>query len=218
MVRALRENIFTDEDQGYFNVLFFDMVKESLRQIPRADWVSKTTYLDIAQSSENDLEIAPRYFDRRDIQIKDYVNEVKPYHSKIIDINQKFTTNEDFAMAFGERMEMTVIRNVEVLTRDYFTDKPLGTPDNPTLETQAMFNPTRSGEDTVEPELPVTWDQSPLLSSAYMVTNQSAGGRTEDANMKLDPNSYSMLEISDPDRRSEFFMFKDPDTPDIEEI
>lgn len=198
IIRALREDIFEGTDQGYFNLLFFDMVKESLRQVPNADWVSKTTYLDIAQSSNNDLKEVGLYFDRRDIQVKEYVNEVKPYHSKIVNVKQNLNTNEEFSLAFGERLVMSIVRNVEVVSRDYFEDLPAGDVDAPDLETQAMFQPTRSGYSvpTGDSENPVTWTQSPILT----------GGQ-------------EMLQIADPEGRVPTVLtVNDPDTLDIDDL
>jgi hypothetical protein len=198
IITALREDIFTGADQGYFNLLFFDMVKESLRQVPNADWVSKTTYLDIAQSSNNDLREVALYFDRQDIQVKEYINEVKPYHSKIVNINQDLSTNEEFSATFGERLVMTTVRNTEVIARDYFLDLPEGDPLDPALETQAMFQPTRSGRSVPdsESENPVAWTQSPLLT-----------------------NNQEMMEIIDPDRRAPTVVYyKDPDSFDIDDL
>lgn len=198
IITALREDIFVGEHEGYFNLLFFDMVKESLRQVPGADWVSKTTYLDIAQSSDNDLKPVALYFDRRDIQVKEYVNEVKPYHSKIVNINQDLGTNEEFSLAFGERLHMSVTRNATVIARDYFEDLPAGDPSNPDLETQAMFQPVRSGYavPSMDSESPVTWTQSPILTG-----------------------NQEMMEISDPDDRTPVItIFNDPDTLDIDDL
>ncbi len=108
LITALREDLFVNEDVGYFNLFFFDMIKESLRQIPNANWVTKTTYLDISQTSTNDLNPVGVYFDRRDIFVKSYVNEVKPYHSKIVDINQSLTSNENIVVDLAETITMSV--------------------------------------------------------------------------------------------------------------
>jgi len=174
------------------------MVRESLRQIPNTDWVTKTTYLDIAQRSGNDLQTAALYFDRRDIQLKDYVNEVKPYHSKIVNINQDLSTNEDLSMIFGERLTMSVVQNTRVITRDYFTDLPAGDPSDPDFETQAMFQPTRTGlsNPSADSEGPTTWTQSPLLSS-----------------------NQDMLSIGDAESQIPVVVtYNDPDSFDIDDV
>lgn len=108
LLTALREDLFVGEDIGYFNLTFFDMVKESLRQVPNANWVSKTTYLNIAQSSSNDLKPVALYFDRRDNLVRQYINEVKPYHSKILDLNQALTTQESISVEIAESVALDI--------------------------------------------------------------------------------------------------------------
>lgn len=111
LITALREDLFVEDDLGYFNLFFFDMVKESLRQIPNANWVSKTTYLNISQVSTNDLTPVGVYFDRRDVFVKNYINEVKPYHSKIVDINQSLSSNENITVNIEETLVLSIEEN-----------------------------------------------------------------------------------------------------------
>lgn len=85
ILRALREDIFVGADAGYFNLLFFAMVKEALVQNPTADWIFKTTYLSIESNSTNDLTPVAIFYDKKDALIKNYINEVKPYHSEVLD-------------------------------------------------------------------------------------------------------------------------------------
>ena len=106
ILRALREDLFVGDELGYFNLFFFDMVKESLRQVPNADWLIKTTYLDINQQSTNDLKPVAHYYDRRDILVRDYLNEVKPYHSKISDLNQSLTSRENLTVEIEEFLSL----------------------------------------------------------------------------------------------------------------
>ena len=108
ILKALRENIFVGADAGYFNLLFFAMVKESLAQIPMADWVFKTTYLTVDQSSSNDLQKAALYYDKKDKLIKDYINEVKPYHSKQIDKGNYSNAQQAVPVSIDEDVVITV--------------------------------------------------------------------------------------------------------------
>ena len=112
ILRALRLNIFTAADEGYFNLLFFAMVKESLVQVPFADWVSKTTYLDVGQTSSNSLLKVGTFFNKNDSTIKKYLNEVKPYHSKIVDTNQYSKSS----FAFDVKLDESVKLNITTVT------------------------------------------------------------------------------------------------------
>lgn len=103
---ALREDLFVSEDVVYFNLFFFDMIKESLRQIPNASWVTKTTYLNINNQSSNELRPLAHYYDRKNILVSSYINEVKPYHSKISDLNQNLENTETVAVSIEETLNL----------------------------------------------------------------------------------------------------------------
>ncbi len=106
ILRALRKNIFVGEDINYFNKLFFALVKESLSQIPNADWVVKTTYLDVFQTSERELEKVGTYYNKKDKLIIKYIDEVKPFHSKIVEANKLNNAQQDIAVSIGESITL----------------------------------------------------------------------------------------------------------------
>lgn len=116
ILKALREDIFVGSDAGYFNLLFFAMVKESLVQVPQADWVFKTGYLTIDQTSKNDLQPVALYYDKKDTLIKKYVNEVKPYHSKLIDKGTYTESTQEVPVSFSEDVTVTYIENEYIVT------------------------------------------------------------------------------------------------------
>jgi hypothetical protein len=118
ILRALRKDIFIDAELGYFNLLFFAMVKESLKQIPNADWVSKTTYLDVVQTSNNDLLKAAIFYNKKDSLINNYLNEVKPYHSKIVDANQFVKSVQEVSVGISESIQLTVTTAQVLSTED----------------------------------------------------------------------------------------------------
>ncbi|CAB4241922.1 hypothetical protein UFOVP71_460 [uncultured Caudovirales phage] len=117
ILRALRKDIFIDNELGYFNLLFFALVKESLKQVGNADWISKTTYLDVVQTSNNDLHQAAVFYNKKDALIKDYLNEVKPYHSKIVDTNQFVKSTQEISVGVNESIQLTVT-TLQILTTE----------------------------------------------------------------------------------------------------
>jgi hypothetical protein len=133
ILRALRYNIFTEADVGYFNLLFFAMVKESLVQVPTANWVSKTTYLDVIQTSSNDLRPVAMFYNKKDAIIKKYLNEVKPFHSKIVDTNQFSKSTVTVPISIGESIDLTITTATAMGTED---DNIVATENNRGLATR----------------------------------------------------------------------------------
>lgn len=118
IMRALRRSIFVGADINYFNKLFFALVKESLSQIPNADWVVKTTYLDVFQTSERELEKVGTYYNKKDKLIIKYIDEVKPFHSKIIEANKLNNAQQDIAVNVGEAITLTWTTRSSLTTED----------------------------------------------------------------------------------------------------
>jgi len=113
---ALRNSIFTDSELGYFNLVFFALVKESLVQVPNADWVTKTTYLDVAQTSTGELVQVGTYYNKKDTLITSYINEVKPFHSKIVDTSQFNKSLQQVPVSFSEGIQLTITESYSIVT------------------------------------------------------------------------------------------------------
>lgn len=108
ILKSLRFSIFVGADIGYFNLLFFALVKECLVQIPTADWVTKTTYLDVTQTSSNNLNQVKNFYNKKDRVVGRYIDEVKPYHTKTLDKNQFSVKVIPTSVDFTESVDLTV--------------------------------------------------------------------------------------------------------------
>ena len=119
ILRALREDIFVGADAGYFNLLFFAMIKEALVQNPTADWIFKTTYLSIESNSTNDLTPVAIFYDKKDALIKNYINEVKPYHSEVLDRGIFDNSLQQLDITVVETMSATTTDTIHLTTEAY---------------------------------------------------------------------------------------------------
>ena len=97
--RALVSNmynyLFTGERKINLNKLLFAMVNYVFTEQSDIDWVIKTSYIDVVQK-ESSLQQIINYQPDTFAYVKDYVNEVKPYHSKLVNyLSKKQTTIEN---------------------------------------------------------------------------------------------------------------------------
>jgi len=121
ILRALRYSIFVGVDLGYFNLLFFALVKESMVQIPTADWVAKTTYLDVTQTSSNNLNQTRTFFNKKGKLVGKYIDEIKPYHTKTLDKNQFNVKLVPTSVEFAESVNLSIITST-MLVQDQNED------------------------------------------------------------------------------------------------
>jgi len=120
ILRALRYNIFTGDQLGYFNLFFFAMLKESLNQLKSTDWVTKTTYLEVTQESirDNSYVKNSKFYNKRDDNIQAYINEVKPFHSKIVDTKHFSKTSVSVGVEINEEISLTTTTLILTVAED----------------------------------------------------------------------------------------------------
>jgi len=82
ILNALRYDIFTGTLTDETNKLFFVMMNYALSEQKYIDWIFKTSFVSIAHRLRN-LDQLPNYIRDNQSYYQDYINEVKPYKTKI---------------------------------------------------------------------------------------------------------------------------------------
>ena len=86
ILETFHADIFVNEYQSYYNRLFFAMVKFIYTEQNNVDWIGKSTYLHIDNLEISSLSQEP-YFKEDQIEyFIEYLNEVKPYRSKLREV------------------------------------------------------------------------------------------------------------------------------------
>lgn len=83
---TFRSDIFIDDFQSYYNRLFFAMVKFIYSEQNNIDWIAKSTYLHVDNLEVSNLSQLPYYTEDKVEYFIDYLNEVKPYRSKLREV------------------------------------------------------------------------------------------------------------------------------------
>ena len=104
LVYALRHDIFIERHVDQFNKFFFCMVRHCLATQKQVDWVHKTTYIQLevttpASSTTN------KYRKGNINSLLGYINDVKPYHTKIRNIIDKNTVDEEATIGIAETFQ-----------------------------------------------------------------------------------------------------------------
>ena len=120
ILTALRDEIFIGELKVEYNNLFFIGLRKVLEEQLFVDWLFKTSFISVTNSSRA-LDQRKTYNIDTDDYVESYINEVKPYHTKIRNYKLGYTSIEtqdglftDFDLpAFYDG---TKIRNVNITT------------------------------------------------------------------------------------------------------
>jgi hypothetical protein len=119
ILTALRDDIFVGNLKVEYNNIFFIGLRKVLEEQLYVDWICKTSFINVT-NSVRPLDQRKTYRVGTDDYVESYINEVKPFHTKIREYKLGYTSldtedgiNSDFDLpAFYDGDE---IRNVDVV-------------------------------------------------------------------------------------------------------
>ncbi len=86
ILTALRDDLFINDLAGEYNTLFFTGLRKVLSEQTYVDWMFKTSFIN-AKNSVRQLDQRETYTTGTDNWIESYINEVKPFHTKLRNTN-----------------------------------------------------------------------------------------------------------------------------------
>jgi hypothetical protein len=119
ILKALRDDIFIGDLKVEYNTLFFTGVQRVLSEQFYVDWLFKSSFISMTNSLRP-LSQRKTYTVGTDDYIEKYIDEVKPFHTKIRDYKLAYTATEtqdgintDFDLPPFYDSNLAKIRNVE---------------------------------------------------------------------------------------------------------
>jgi len=82
VLTALRDDLFINDLAGEYNTLFFTGLRKVLSEQTYVDWMYKTSFIN-AKNNVRQLDQRKTYTAGTDSWIENYINEVKPFHTKL---------------------------------------------------------------------------------------------------------------------------------------
>ena len=82
VLTALRDDLFINDLAREYNTLFFTGLRKVLSEQTYVDWMFKTSFIN-AKNSVRQLDQRKTYTTGTDSWIENYINEVKPFHTKL---------------------------------------------------------------------------------------------------------------------------------------
>ena len=99
---AFRDKVFVSQNLKQQNILLFAIIRYVNSEQPHVDWLFKSTYLNVIQKDEELTQKASFQKDPFD-DIKTYIEEVKPYRSKIRNfLSKKSPVRENANMSMSD--------------------------------------------------------------------------------------------------------------------
>jgi hypothetical protein len=95
IVQAIKDDIFVGELQGEFNKSFFVMVNYLLSEQKFVDWIFKTSFVSATHNLRT-LSQFPSFVQDNQTYYQEYINEVKPYRTKLREYTLRYTGNDTY--------------------------------------------------------------------------------------------------------------------------
>lgn len=103
IVYTLRNDILIERHVDEFNKFFFALVRHCLAEQKQVDWVYKTTYIQVDVTTTTNT--TTNKYKRGTINtLLGYINDVKPFHTKIRNVIDNNTVNEQATVGIVETM------------------------------------------------------------------------------------------------------------------
>jgi acetyl esterase/lipase len=93
ILQGIKQDIFVEELSGQYNTMMFYIVDYILSEQKYIDWFFKTSFISVKQNTQG-LEQYPSFVRDRQQYYEQYINEVKPYRTKIREYILGHTTTE----------------------------------------------------------------------------------------------------------------------------
>jgi hypothetical protein len=93
ILRAVYNDIFVNEHEVEKNLWYLHMIKYAISDVKYADWAFKTSLIKINQTQRAIKQIPVYQRDNQDL-IRTYIEEVKPYHTKISEFILQYNGDE----------------------------------------------------------------------------------------------------------------------------
>jgi len=95
ILNALKDDIFINELQGEFNNLFFVMMNYMFTEQNYVDWIFRTSFVSVSHFLR-ELNQPANYIKDNLTYYENYINEVKPYRTKIREYLTSYSSNDTF--------------------------------------------------------------------------------------------------------------------------
>ena len=93
ILKALRDDLFVDELSVEYNNIFFIGLRKVFEQQQYVDWLVRTSFINVSNTLR-ELDQRKNYRVNTENYVEEYINEVKPFHSKIREYRLGYTGRE----------------------------------------------------------------------------------------------------------------------------
>lgn len=143
---TVRADIFVGQYRSMYNELWFTMLRYIHSEQPNLDWAIKSTYIRAAIYLPFN-ESTRQYVPERLEELFDYINKVKPFHTKMREILINRTASENVGVTISEDLSVSLFDELDLELVEIIDDIP--DIDDPDVEVDNAINGGLINETTI---------------------------------------------------------------------
>ena len=93
ILRGILDDVFVNYLKVYYNLIFFKMIKHAISEQKFIDWAFKTSFINVINYA-GELDQRPVYKLNNESYYNSYIDEAKPYHTKIRNFTVNYTSTD----------------------------------------------------------------------------------------------------------------------------
>lgn len=194
IIDAIKNQILINDLQNEHNKLMFVLLKFVLQEQTYVDWIFKTSFVQVKHNLRA-LDQFPTY--QRDNQefVKNYINEVKPYHTKIREYVLGYTKQETYD---GDISDFDLPSTYDKITKTFRSPNKEKSHDSDTIENSNSYKMWRENYSYSVDGVRLTrwgigYQTAPILTFS---APQLAGGVTATATCTIKDNHIDVVTIT----------------------
>ena len=195
ILTALRDDLFINDLALEYNTLFFTGLRKVLSEQTYVDWMFKTSFINV-KNSVRKLDQRKTYTTGTDSWIESYINEVKPFHTKV----RQYRVNYAKTDTFGS--DMTDFDNAAYWNS---TEQSFNAPDvnNTAFDTRYTLNPSKIYKDNYKLSVSeiIVADGGSGYTEAPVVSISGGNGSGAKATAYVSNGSIQKITVAQPGTR-----------------
>jgi len=193
IIDAIKDQILVHDLKNEHNKLMFVLLKFVLQEQSHVDWMFKTSFIQVKHNLRA-LDQFPTY--QRDNQefVKSYINEVKPYHSKIREYVLGYTKLETY---LGDTSDFDLPATYDSITKTFRSPNKEKGHDATTLTTNTAYKMWKDNHSYYVDDIRINW-QGTGYTTAPVITIAAApaGGVTATATCTISGGRVNSVTVT----------------------
>jgi len=192
ILESLEKDIFINTLNGEFNKLFFVMLNYLFTEQKYVDWVFKSSFISVVHNLRK-LEQYPNFIEDNQSYYQDYINEVKPYRTKLREYLLKYNGEDTFG---GDITDFDLPPYYDTDLKQFRSPDGTQTDDGNKLANRSEYSQWYANRNSQVEEIEIiNGGKDYTTAPKVTIINSGSGGSGAEAVAEIDGDTGAVVKI-----------------------